>query len=162
MTRSVRFRPLRSAREICALLLLFMFAVLSMLLVAVGIRDFSLVSSRAQEHAGARDGLNYVINRIRAADGLARIEMRGDKQNAVLVLSYRDGDAWYETRIFCLDGMLWEQYARPETPVGEQGSEPIVTAQAFRVTSGDIWEFQIQADEDTVYTQYAALRSGEE
>lgn len=91
-------------------LLLAVFALLSMLLVIIGARAYRGITESADLNTEHRMATSYIANRLRSSDRSAGItvEQYGDITAIVQHMSV-DG-AEYETRIYCEDGKLCEQF----------------------------------------------------
>ncbi len=163
MTRRKRegVKSLTMVGEISALLLVSVFAVMSLLLVGIGTRGYTSVSEDAIKVSRARDSLSYVSGKLRALDGEAKIDVRPFEGGDALVFSFAIEGENYETRIFRHDGWLCEQFSSASTPMNGELAERIVEIAGFTAQKDELWLFTVTDIDGTVYTQYAAERSKE-
>lgn len=159
--RRERVGHLTMVGEISALLLVSLFAVLSLLLVGIGTKGYTSVTGDALKVSRARESLSYVSGKLRAMDGAADISVRDFAGGDALIFSFPIEGERYETRIFCAEGWLREQFAPADTPIDAEQSEPIVEIAGFTAERGDLWRFTVTDLDGAAYTQYAAQRSEE-
>lgn len=96
-----------SMQNILVLIIFSIFAVLSLILVAVGIKFYTNVSNKVNNNSEIRNTVSYLENKIRSNDYEGGIDVVkiGDKD--VLVLSSTGGES-FKTAIYVDDGHLKE------------------------------------------------------
>lgn len=82
--------------------LLGLFALLSAVLVMVGIRACQGVQAAADANSEEQIALSYVLNKVRAHDVTDSISLWNTDGRQVLCLKENLDGEWYETRIFVL------------------------------------------------------------
>ena len=154
-------RQLTMVGEVSALVLVSLFAMLSLLLVGIGTKGYTAVTESALKISRARDSLSYVSGKFRVMDGSADVSVRPLPEGDALVFAFAlEGEA-YETRIFLADGWLCEQFAQADAPIDGELSERIVEVAGFTVEKTDLWRLTVTDPDGAVYEQYVAERSGE-
>ncbi len=154
-------RQLTMVGEMSAFLLVSLFAVLSLLLVGIGAKGYTSVTSDALRISRARDSLSYIAGKFRAMDGEAEVEARPFGEGDALVFAFTLEDEPYETRIFLSDGWLCEQFSAADAPIDGELAERIVEAAGFTAEMTDLWRLTVTDPEGAVHEQYVARRSGE-
>lgn len=101
--------------------LVLLFAAISIALIIFGAHAYRSGEEMTEMGAGKRIAAGYVLNQLRAHDesGAVRvdtIELDGEKTDLLVFSQCFDGD-WAETRVFCADGALREQFVSRETPL---------------------------------------------
>lgn len=108
----------KTAMNVRVLLLTAVFALMCAAVILAGVHAYRVVAKRTQKISDQRTAIGYVMNRIYAAQSL-RIETMTIDENAYCVLIMEeeiDGKA-YETRLFCADEALREQFCSAEIPL---------------------------------------------
>ena len=142
------------------LALILLFAGLSVALIALGGQAYRATLNTADENAQRRASVGYVTGKIHTFDcrNAVRVEQMtlGDADTDVLILSEEIDGEMYETRIFCADEMLREQFVSADTALeSADDGEMIARLYGFDVEleSGLLTMRFIQSDgqADTVY-----------
>ncbi len=149
---------LRTAGSLLTLALVLLFALLSVLIVAIGIQAYDQIVQNAETNARFRTSLSYTANKIRVYDGLGMIEATREGDIDTLALHETiDGDE-YVTYIYCYNGMLYEWFTAAGTAFDPLQGEALLLMESFQavVDANGIW--QTFTDPDGMrYTQYTAL-----
>lgn len=96
-----------SMQNILVLIIFSIFAVLSLVLVAVGIKFYTNVSDKVDSNSQMRNTISYLENKIRSNDYKGGIEVVKVGDTDVLLLSSLE-DGSYKTAIYAEDGHLKE------------------------------------------------------
>ncbi len=159
--KRIRINFLSMISQAYGIVLIALFAVLSMLLVALGSQNYVKTANAAQQNTQSRDTLNYVLNKVRVMDGEAALSIREQEGVEMLVFTQEIEGELYDTRIYCYNGYLRELFTAHEATHDLRSGEEIAKAQQLTVTPGDPWCFTVTDPEGRACTQYAALRSEE-
>lgn len=150
------------------LALILLFAGLSVALIALGGQAYRSILRAADENAQRRASAGYVIEKIHAFDArdAVRVEriILNEQELDVLILSEAIDDERYETRIFCADGALREQFVSADTALeSAEDGEMIAQLERFEaeLTPGMLTMRFSHAD-GQMDTAHAALHSGQE
>jgi len=150
------------------LALILLFAGLSVSLIALGGQAYRSILNAADVHAQRRASIGYVIGRVHAFDnrGALRVEQMAvdGQQIEVLILSeVIDGEV-YETRIYCADGKLREQFVSADTALeSAEDGESIARLKGFMVTlKPGLLDMHFIHPDGQTDTVYAALHSEQE
>ena len=101
--------------------LLLLFAGLSLALIALGAQAYRSVAATAEDNAHRRASVGYVLSRVQAFDAAGAVSVRrmspdGQETDVLVLREAIDGEI-YETRIYCADGMLREQFVPEDAPL---------------------------------------------
>lgn len=96
-----------SIQNILVFLIFSIFAILSLVLVAVGIKFYTNISNRVEANSGIRTTISYLENKIRSNDYDGGIDVVNVNGKDVLLLS-NEGNAEFKTAIYVDDGKLKE------------------------------------------------------
>ena len=96
-----------SIQNILVFLIFSMFAILSLVLVAVGIKFYTNISSRVDTNSGIRTTISYLENKIRSNDYDGGIDVVNVNGKDVLLLS-NEGNGEFKTAIYVDNGKLKE------------------------------------------------------
>lgn len=108
-----------------SLLLITAFAILSLLLVLIGVRAYRAVTAISEENQRLRTSFSYLANKVRSAPDGVILEKR--EGIPVLALAEQmDGNA-YETLIYFTEGELREQFAKAGQDFAAENGEALTT-----------------------------------
>ena len=96
-----------SIQNILVFLIFSIFAILSLVLVAVGIKFYTNISSRVDTNSGIRTTISYLENKIRSNDYDGGIDVVNVNGKDVLLLS-NEGNSEFKTAIYVDNGKLKE------------------------------------------------------
>lgn len=100
-----------SIQNILVFLIFSIFAILSLVLVAVGIKFYTNISSRVDTNSGIRTTISYLENKIRSNDYDGGIDVVNVNGKDVLLLS-DEGNSEFKTAIYVDNGKLKEYLAK--------------------------------------------------
>lgn len=150
------------------LALILLFAGLSVALIALGGQAYRSILNAADENAQRRASVGYVVGRVHAFDSLdaIRVErMNVDGQHIeALILSELIDDEVYETRIYCADGRLREQFVSADTALeSAEDGEAIAQLTGFEAKQKPgMLELRFVHPDGQTETVHAALHSEQE
>lgn len=144
------------------LMVICLFALCTMFVMILGAQIYKNVVDRADKNFDNRTGINYVVNRVRAADKSGAVSVEKVEDVPALALREQEGGRGYVTYIYFYDGALRELYMEDgQEPLAKDGSE-IVTAQAFEVTmQGALVSLSFQGEYGEVNRASVRLRSSQ-
>ena len=128
--KRTKSQPPRLMQNVFVLLLLALFACVSVFLVMMGAQVYRGTVNRAEANNEKRIAAAVVRSAVWAQDGgTVRIE----DQDGLPVLAIEDNydGEIYVKRLFCRDGWLWESYAADEWEFDPEGGEPLCEMRAF-------------------------------
>ncbi|HPF87710.1 MAG TPA: DUF4860 domain-containing protein [Candidatus Limiplasma sp.] len=160
--RTQRFESnnLRTAGSLLTFVLVCMFALLSVLIVAIGIQAYDQIMQNTQANTQLRTSLSYTVNKIRAHDGLGAIEAKQEGDSDTLALYQTIEGEGYVTYIYCYDGMLYEWFTAAGTAFDPKQGEPLVELQSFSAVVGKSGVQLLYTDtEGVAHTQFTATFS---
>ena len=96
-----------SIQNILVFLIFSIFAILSLVLVAVGIKFYTNISGRVDNNSGIRTTISYIENKIRSNDYDGGIDVVNVNGKDVLLLS-NEGNGEFKTAIYVDNGKLKE------------------------------------------------------
>ena len=153
--------PLRMAGGFAAFVLAALLTLMATLTLAAGARAYVSVRDLAAANARKRDSLLYVIGKFRALDGRAEIVVSDNGETGdMLTFIQTIEDERYETRIFCLDGELREQFCAYGAALSE--GEPLAGAVSLSIAPGTPYTVKITAADGSETTGYVCLDSSGE
>jgi hypothetical protein len=139
-----------------AFALIGLFAVLSLLLVAIGTQAYRSVVNASDVNSDARCGVNYLLNRTRSCDinGGASI-----KNGALVLPSLLDGEE-YEVYIYLYDGWLTEQFVGEGEEFAPECGEKLIEAETMELAEeGGLIRVRIGMASGDAETIHIARRS---
>lgn len=155
-----------SAWVILALMLLF--AGLSVALIALGGQAYRSILRASDENAQRRASIGYVTGRIHAFDTdrsvrVQRIAIDGETVDVLVLEEEVEGEA-YQTRIYCAEGKLCEQFVAKDVPLeSAEDGELIAALAGFEATlEPGMIELRFVHLDGNVDVVHAALHSGQE
>ena len=103
------------------LALILLFASLSIALIGLGVRAYRSVVNTAEANAQRRASVSYVLSRIQSFDEYGALEIRsasidGAETDMLVLRETIDGEV-YETRLYCADETLREQFVPADIPL---------------------------------------------
>lgn len=129
----------KATMNVLALSLTAVFALMCAALLLMAVQAYHAVTARTQAATECRTAVGYVMNRVHAAQEIRINTMELDAQaRCVMILAEEiDGKA-YETRLFCADGMLREQFCRSDIPLtGALDGAEIAQLESFEAQRED-------------------------
>lgn len=135
--RNQRLRPHRAASGAFVFLLLAGFALLSMLVVAVGAEVYRTVEKQAEENYDARTALSYVAGKVRSCDAASAVSVATLDGEPVLQLCEEIEGVPYCTYIYWYQGGLQEYFGAAARAFNPAFGETIVPAAGFEAQLGD-------------------------
>lgn len=150
------------------LALILLFAGLSVALIALGGQVYRSGLATAEKNAARRATISYVTGRVAAFDtrNAVRVEQRMiDGQSVdVLILTEEIDEEAYETRIYCVGGVLREQFASADTALeSAEDGERIASLSGFEAENhGQLVTLRFKQINGETVTMHAVLRSGQE
>ena len=121
-------------QNISGLMVLLLFGVFAVCILSVllsGARVYDRLTARDERAYNARTTAQYLSTRLRQAQNADALELSFTDGGAVLHLYERYGTDLYETRLFCRDGWLCEQYLTADADVDDESGERILPADAI-------------------------------
>lgn len=111
-------RPGKATMNVLALALVVVFALMCAAMMLMGVKAYRAVTESTQRRNEKRTAVGYVMNRIHAAQTvrIETVEIDGAARCVMIFPENIDGQA-YETRLFCADGALREQFCRADVPL---------------------------------------------
>lgn len=112
-------------------LLLAGFALLTMLVIAVGAQVYRSIARTAGENYGMRTALSYVAGKVRAADARGAVAVEDHDGLTVLVLAEAVDGRAFNTYIYCRDGSLQEYFGAAKRAFNPALGEALLGARAL-------------------------------
>ena len=167
--KSNRGRPLgKTVTAWVVLVLILLFALLSIALIALGAQAYRSVHDAGKDHAWLRTSVGYVNNRVKTADGIASMHVEtvtlGEETVDVLVFGEEIDGELYQTRLFCAGGALREQFVASGIPLeSETDGEVICEMNRFLIIIEDeMITFEMAGPDDEQLSVHTPLRSRRE
>lgn len=155
--------PVKNAHSVdvvFAVTLFALFAVLSLMLVLIGVRSYSGAVERSAAAAQTRAQVLYLSNKVRSADQAGGVAVRQENGICVLSLAEETDGEPYETLIYCHDGKLMEQLAAKGDSFEPGNGQEIAEAASFQASLSQSGRLLIQVGSGgTVRSFELALRS---
>lgn len=107
------------------------FAAMVLLLAILGARNFRAVVEGSAENTLDRVYSFFVVNRLRAADGMGAVAIETDFGMDVIRIADKTGGSLYYTRIYCVDGALMESYLEEGVAFDPAMGEALCAARAL-------------------------------
>lgn len=126
-----------SIQNAFVLLLMGMFAVLSVILVLLGTRAYQSEVARSKSGNQLRIAQNYVRGVIRSEQTQDSIQVEMQDSLPVLTIRFSDNTGTpelYCRRLYCSDGYLMESYVSADYAFRASDGEPICKMEAFEPT----------------------------
>lgn len=147
------------------LAMILLFAGLSVALIALGGQAYRAIQNTADQNAHRRASVGYVTGKIHALDcrdavRVERMMLNGTETDVLILGEIIDGET-YETRIYCSNQVLREQFVSADTALeSADDGEEIAKLQSFEVEldSGMLTMRYVDLN-GWVDTVYAALHS---
>lgn len=111
-----------------SLLLITAFAILSLLLVLIGVRAYRAVTAISEENQRLRISFSYLANKVRSAPDGVLLETR--EGIPVLALAEQVNGNTYETLVYFSNGELREQFAKAGQDFAAENGEAITELEA--------------------------------
>ncbi len=119
---------------VAVLIPLLIFALLAMLLTAMGISVYESVVSGSNQNYSRRMAVSYIMNRVRRADRAGKVTVGKFGESEALLLSNTFNDKEYVTKIYFYDGSICELFCPADAEIGENAGTALVPAKAFSIT----------------------------
>lgn len=140
MQKSARNLHKHHVSGLFVFLLIAAYAMFSLLLVLIGVRVYKSVVDVSERNNQVRTTINYVANKVRAADGTIRLQQI-DGKNVLTIREAPEPDGGqYETRIYYMrepgesTGALYEQAAEVSDPFDPALGELVSRVADFSIT----------------------------
>lgn len=125
-----------SATETLPVLLLFcVFLGAAVVLLLSGLRVWHTTESRLQSTFDTQVPLAYVAGKVRASDALA-VETLPDGTEALVLSASIDGEA-YLTRLYCMDGALYELFTPADVTIAPADGVRLTKVRALTFSEGE-------------------------
>lgn len=135
-----------------SLALVAVFAALCAAMICFGVQAYRAIGEETQRLSEKRTAAGYLLSRVHTG-GAIRLETKeiDGKSRCVLIFEEFIDDKAYETRLFCADGALREQFCRAELPLsGAQDGAEIALMQDFIVQKdGNLLSITLVHADDT-------------
>lgn len=121
-------------QNISGLMVLLLFGVFAVCILSVllsGTRVYDRLTARDEKAYDARTAVQYLSTRVRQAQNADALELSEQNGKTVLHLYERYDEDVYETRLYCYDGWLCEQYLASDADVDEEAGEKILPAESI-------------------------------
>ena len=109
-------------------LLLSIFAVFSMIVVALGVRAYRSTRERAEASSEYRILSSYIRSMARSEDGIADVSVQDEDGVQAIVFEETIGETAYLTRIYVWDGYLREWFSHADNPFQPETGDRICPA----------------------------------
>lgn len=115
-----------------------LFVAMAAALILLGAQAYEAMAATTRATAAQRTAVGYVLNRVCAYDQtgaltLSRVKIGAQTCDVLILDEEIDGRA-YQTRLFCADGVLREQFCQADAPLTEaQDGAEIVPLVGFEV-----------------------------
>lgn len=143
------------------LILISVFALLSLLLTILGAKDYRAVVSATNSNAGVRTSVHYILNRLRSGDesGHVRIERHDDRDELVLVEEHEG--VLYENRIYCYGGYLMELFSLPGDNLSAEDGDKLTPMEEMHVqkTGENLYQIILLSKDGKMTKTHFSLRS---
>ena len=117
--------------------LVAVFAVMSMLLVAVGIQAYQGIIGNAEGNQDLRSSMSFVANQIRTADISGNIQVSEYGGASMLTIGQDELSPGYELRVYLYQGALMEQLYDSSDDFNPEYGDVIANAQGFNLRWAD-------------------------
>lgn len=117
-----------------ALLVFALFAVCVLLVLLTGARIYRNLVDRGRESYEARTAAQYITTRVRQAESVTVENFEGCE---ALVLSQQIDGETYLTRVYCLDGTLWELFCAEDMALSPEDGESLLPVNGLSASVED-------------------------
>lgn len=124
-----------STQDILIFIVFSMFAILSLVLVAVGVKFYNNISDKTDENSEIRACISYLDNKLRSYDYAGGVSIGAYDGTDVIILSDSDNPA-VKTVIYASDGKLKEYLALDSNVILGYGDD-IASVDSMTVTGSD-------------------------
>jgi len=121
---------------VAVLIPLLIFALLSMLLTAMGISVYKGVVVGSEQNYGKRMAVSYITNRVRRADRAGKVAVGKFGGSDALFLSREYSGTEYVTKIYYYDGSVCELFSPADAEIDANAGTALIPAQAFSIATG--------------------------
>lgn len=126
------------------LLIFSMFAVVSLLLVAIGAGMYQRVLERIDINEEIRSSLSYVMNKIRANDDSGVLTLKNYNGVTVLCIKQNDDESDLTDYIYFYDGEIKELLTFDDEGFQPENGDPIVAVKKFTMEQqGNLYTFTV-------------------
>ncbi len=106
------------AEQLFSALLFFLFLFCTLFTILIGSRVYENIRARNDASFQTDTVLAYIVNKVRQSDRADAVAVREEEGQQVLVLTSVFDDTVYETRIYQLDGHLYELFTQKDSGIG--------------------------------------------
>ena len=143
------------------LFLLFSLCILGVLLTGAD------VYQRITQHDSAaydrRTAVQYLTTKIRQSDEMDNLAVVDFEGIPALRLDEHVGDRVYQTHIYCMDGYIWELYARENSGLSPEDGTKVLPAEHMELQwESPVLTVQVGFDDGTARQAVLTLRSEQE
>lgn len=141
--------------------LLVIFTLLSLLLVIVGAQTYRGIVESADMNTEHRILTNYIANRLRSSDRSGGISVEQYGEITAIVQHVTIDGAAYETRIYCEDGKLCEQFVSADVAFDSAMGRSIssIAKMDARLEDDRMLCVSIEQENGETETMHVSLRS---
>ena len=153
----------RKIEGLLPVVLLGVFAVCALMVLLLGADVYGSLTQRARDGYDSRTAAQYLTTRFRQADAedALRVEPFGGVD--ALVCSEVIGGETYETRIYCVDGYLWELFSASDGGLTPRDGEKVLPLAALTLDLQDgCLEAELTETDGAAQRLILCRRSGEE
>ena len=145
------------------LLIFTVFAVVSLLLVAIGAGVYQRVVGHMQENNGIRSSLSYVSNKVRSADQAGGIDLRQIDGMSVLCIKDPASTAAVTDYIYFYDGNICEAVTFDEMGFDVKYGSSIAGVKSFQMslTGGRLLDLSVSDQSGKTLETSVCLRSAD-
>lgn len=104
--------------QLFSVLLFFLFLFCALFTILIGSRVYENIRARNNASFQTDTALAYITNKVRQGDRADAVHVREEEGRSVLVLTSFFNDTEYETKIYCLDGKLYELFSQRDSGIG--------------------------------------------
>lgn len=121
----------RTAGKVASLILFALFTMVLMLALVAGARVYGALAASQDQVREDRLADNLVVNAVRANDSFDAVSAMPGPEGAALVLTERTPAGIFETRIYQVEGMLYQEYCAEGAPFDVAAATPLVATGSF-------------------------------
>lgn len=111
---------------------LFAFVVcVALFFVVFGTRSYSAVVNARNAANRSRASFSFITTQLRSVSDPSAVTRRDGPEGPVLVLSEKNGQSVYETRIYCYQGALVQEYVKDVTPLSPGTARTVASVDSF-------------------------------
>ncbi len=138
-----------SMQNILVFLIFSMFAILSLILIVVGIKFYDNIADKSEDNTQLRNSCVYIENKIRSNDKVGGIEVVDVDGTNVLLLTSENGTE-YRTAIYQKDGYIMECLLNPANGINTDFGDKIAKADGMTISrDGDVINISITYKNET-------------